>query len=594
LTARPGFLSWRRPLRILAAGALAACLLPPATSALAAPAYNVEIDGAGKSTSMLKKFLDISRRADTSGLAPEEIRRLVATTPRQIKELLATEGYFAPVVRSELDRSTKPWTARFHVVPGPRAHVDSVEIHFSGEVANGPHADPRRVERLRRHWSLDPGDTFTQQAWSDAKDALLKPLLVEDYPAATIKHSEARIDPAKASAALVVDIDSGPAFTFGPLRIRGLKRYSQAMIDNLNPIHPGDPYSQQKLNELQSRLQDTGYFQSAFATVNVDPDHPHNVPVRLDLTENPRKRLALGGGFSTDTGARAQVKWLDRNFLQRNWRLESELRIDRETRLLGSDVFLPALDNGWLPSFGAHYERTVSAGETDDKIRAGPQLASPDKRDEKVWAISYFGDRQQIGDDFRNNREALVASFTYTRRRVDNLLSPRRGYLASAEFDAGPRGLINEANIARVHLRATWLKRLIGRWHTVVRGELGQVFGGNRLTVPGDLLFRTGGDQSVRGYGYETLGVEQNGAIVGGTVMAVVSGELIYQLTPSWGAAVFTDAGNAADSWSQFHFAHGTGIGARWRSPIGTETLDLAYGHETHTIRPHFSIGYGF
>ncbi len=585
----PRFLSSRIPLLVVFAALL---MLTP--QAQAAPAYQVEIAGAGDSAAMLKKFLDVTRRADSANLPDEEIQRLAASAPRQIGELLATEGYFSPDVRYEIDRAKRPWTIRYRIDRGPLTHVDRVDIRFSGAIADGPHAQPARIRALRRHWSLDAGEVFTQEAWSKAKSELLKPLLIQDFPTAAIKKSEAKIDPANASAALTVEIDSGPLVTFGELEIHGLKRYPRAMIDGVNPIRPGEPYSQRKLNELQSRLEDTGYFRSAFATVNADPAHPKRVPVRLDLHENPRRRLALGGGFSTDTGARLQAKWLDRDFLHRAWRFQSELLVDRETRLLGGDVFLPALANGWFPSFGAHFERTISAGETDDKIRTGGQLSSPDKLDEKVWGISYLADRQQIGDSFRNNRQALLASFTYTRRRLDNLLTPTRGYLASVELGAGPRGLINEDNIVRVRMRATWLKPLGGRWHSVLRGEVGQVFGGSRLTVPGDLLFRTGGDQTVRGYAYNTLGVEQDGAIVGGLVTAVASAELVYQFKPKWGLAVFTDAGNAADSWSQFSFKRGTGAGVRWRSPIGPVNVDLAYGHAVHAIRLHFSVGYGF
>ena len=65
---------------------------------------------------------------------------------------------------------------------------------------------------------------------------------------------------------------------------------------------PGEPYSQEKLNELQSQLQDSGYFRSVFATIEVDPATAQAVPVRLDLTENERKRLSLGVGFSTNSG----------------------------------------------------------------------------------------------------------------------------------------------------------------------------------------------------------------------------------------------------------------------------------------------------
>lgn len=556
-------------------------------------AYTVEISGAGEYNALLKEHLDISRQSDAA-LSPDEIQRLVLVTPQQARALLATEGYFSPDIRAQLDRTSESWTVRIEVMPGPPTLIASVDIRFRGEIADGPNADNARMNRLRRRWQLDPGEVFRQAAWSAAKSELLKGLLTRDFPAATISHSEARIDPGSRSAALTVEVDSGPAFTFGELEINGLTRYSPEMIDTLNPIRPGDPYTQDKLNELQSRLEDTGYFRSAFATVEVDPAKPHHVPVRLDLTENPRKRLALGGGFSTDTGARGQIKWLDRNFLQRNWRLESELRIDRETHLLGGEVFLPPIAIGWQPSFGVHVERTTSGGEIDDKFRTGARLVSPNRVDEKAWALAYLGDRQRIGDVFLNNRQALIASFTYTKRRLDHPLTPRRGYVASVELGGGLRGIINESNIARVVGRVTWLEPLMPRWRAVLRAQAGQVFGGSRLTVPSDLLFRTGGDQSVRGYGFNALGVPQDGAVVGGTVTAVLGAELVYQITPQWGAAVFTDAGNAADSWSGLELKRGTGVGARWRSPIGPVNIDLAYGHATREPRLHFSVGYGF
>ena len=561
-------------------------------------AYTVEINGAESLTAMLTEHLDISRQADAE-LPAEEIQRLVAATPGQMRELLATEGYFSPTIRHQLDQQSAPWTARFDVTLGPPTLVGSVQIRFKGATTEGPAADARRIERLRRRWQLDPGQTFRQEDWSDAKSALLKGLLLRDFPAAAIIFSEARIDPQTNSAALTVEVDSGPAFTFGELEIQGLERYSRAMIDNVNPIRPGEPYAQEKLNELQARLEDTGYFRSAFATVEIDPAAPRNVPVRLDLVENPRKRLSLGGGFSTDTGARGQIKWLDRNFLLRDWRLESELRIDRETQLLGGEVFLPPIQDGplpqgWLPSFGAHFERTTTSGETEDKIRTGVRLVSPNRFDEKAWAITFLADRQRIGDTFENNRRALIGSFAYTKRRLDHPLNPRSGYVASLELGAGPRGFINQVSIGRVVSRITWLEPLMPRWRVVLRGQAGQVFGARRVDVPADLLFRTGGDQSVRGFSYNELGVPQDGAIVGGKVSAVLSAELVYQLRPQWGVAVFTDAGNAADSWKDFKFERGSGVGVRWRSPIGPVNIDVARNHATNRPRLHFSVGYGF
>lgn len=556
------------------------------------PGYTVTINGAGDLKPLLTEHLTIQRRTDDE-IRLEELQRLVEAAPQNIRELLATEGYFSPAIESSLEQQGEQWAARFNVTPGPPTRIDSVDISFIGAIANDE-PELKRMNRLRQQWKLRPGERFRQEEWDNAKNSILTDLLNRNYPAASVANSEARINPDQRAARLSVQIDSGPAFTFGELQIQGLERYPRDMIERLNPIEPGEPFSQEKLNELQTRLQDTGYFRSAFATIEVDPANPKRVPVRLDLTENERKRLALGVGFSTDTGPNVQVKWLNRDFLGRQWRLESELRLDRDTRILGSDIFFPAIGNGWLPNVGARYERTDIAGELNNKLRIGGRLASPDKDNERAWSVSYLADRQEVPGITPTNRQALVGAFSYTRRRIDNALNPRKGYVASAELSIGPQGLLNEEGLIRTVGRITRLTPIGSRWDTVLRGEIGQVFGAGRDTVPADLLFRTGGNQTVRGYGYNRLGVPFNGAIVAGPVTAVASAELVYRITPQWGAAVFVDAGDAADSWSDFRWNVGTGVGARWRSPIGPVNIDLAYGHTTRKPQLHFSIGYGF
>jgi len=558
-----------------------------------AVSYTVEINGAGPFINLLNNYLEIRQHETDANLGYEELQRLTAATPTQIRGLLATEGYFSSSVDYVLEQAQDGrWIARFNVNSGPPTQVASVDIRFVGEVATAPYAD--RANRLRGQWTLKPGQQFRQAAWDDAKGALLKGLLNRDFPAAKIAQSEARIDPEKHGAILSVEVDSGPAFTFDGLQIQGLKRYSREMIDSLNPIQAGDPFSQEKLTELQSRLQDSGYFRTVFATIDVDPAHPRNVPVRLDLVENERRQLAMGGGFSTDSGPHIQIKWLDRRFLEHDWRLESILRLDRQTQVAGGDLYFPARDSGWYPSLGTHYERTDITNEINQNIRIDARMTGPIKTDEETWGISYMTERQRIADVVTNNRQALVGVYTYTRRRVDSLIAPHRGYVASIELSGGPRGILNEANIARVYGRANWLSPTVKRWQAVARTQVGQVMGASRELVPSALLFRTGGDQTVRGYAFNSLGVEQSGAVVGGRVLAIVSAELVYHLTPAWGAAIFHDAGNAADSWREFHFKQGSGVGARWNTPVGRINLDLAYAHATHQPHVHFSLGYGF
>lgn len=559
--------------------------------------YKVIIDAPAPLSGQLNESLPLTRYVREQNLPLDEFRRLAAAAISQISEVMATEGYFSAAVKLTHEMEGTTLVARFSVEPGARTVVQEVDIRFAGPIAEDPQAASRR-ERLIRNWRLKAGEPFTQKDWTEAKNEFLKNLLNRDYPAARISQSEARIDPLTQRAQLSVVADSGPAFTFGELQVQGLERYPRRIVDAQNTIRPGERYSQDKLTELQQRLLDTGYFKSAIATIDVDSGQPKLVPVRLDLSENEKRRLQLGGGISTDTGPRAQVRWLDRRFLDRDWRLESEARADRTTKLIGGELFFPRREEQWAlnytPSVAASFARTDISNEINDKIRTSARLTSPNRNDEKIWGVSFLIDRQRLPGLEPNDRQALVASWRYTRRRLDNFLAPRRGYVATVELSGGPAGLVNENNIGRVLVQAVWMSPSVKRTSLVLRGQLGQVFGATRQQVPDDLLFRTGGDQTVRGYGYNTLGVSQNGATVGGSVLAVLSAEAIYHFTPQWGGAVFTDAGNAADDWRGFRLARGSGVGARWRSPIGPVNLDLAYGHETRQPRIHFYLGYGF
>ncbi len=568
------------------------CFLP-GLHAQTLDGYAIQIEGAGELTDLLNEHLQIGRHTDNEEVTLPELQRLVDITPRQVRQLLSTEGYFSPVVQRSLVQEDGRWIARFQITPGPRTVVEKVTLNFRGPIASEAQ-DERRMNLMRRRWELPAGEPFRQKDWDSAKNALLAELLVRNYPAAKIAASQARIDPERNTAELTVDIDSGPAFTFGELKIEGLERYSPAVIDTINPIKPGDPFTQDKLNELQARLQDTGYFRSVFATIEPDPAYPNRVPILVTVNEYEQKQLSLGIGFSTDSGPRVQARWLNRNLNQRNWRLESDVLLDRNTRSAGSELFFQPLDIGWRPSVAVNYERREITGEITDRLRAGARLNRILTRSEQSWSLMYYSDRQSIGETLRNNREALLLNYSYLRRRVDNTLAPRRGNVSSIELGAGPAGLVNENHIVRVLAQTNWFIPLAPRWTGVLRAQVGQVSGAGRETVPSDLLFRTGGDQSVRGYAFNTLGVEESGAIVGGTVLGVASAEVIYHFTPAWGVAVFTDAGDAADSWSDFQFKHGSGVGVRRRSPVGPVNLDAARAQESGNWRLHFSIGYGF
>ena len=131
-------------------------------------------------------------------------------------------------------------------------------------------------------------------------------------------------------------------------------------------------------------------------------------------------------------------------------------------------------------------------------------------------------------------------------------------------------------------------------WLLYTEPGLQWVLSHTREGIPSTFLFRTGGDQTVRGYAFESLGVEKDGAIVGGRRLLVASAEYVHWFGENWGLAVFADTGNAWDSGVRPSLASGYGFGARIRTPIGPIRSDLASGQVSGDVRLHFSVGYSF
>jgi len=107
------------------------------------------------------------------------------------------------------------------------------------------------------------------------------------------------------------------------------------------------------------------------------------------------------------------------------------------------------------------------------------------------------------------------------------------------------------------------------------------------------MRFFAGGDQSVRGFDYESIAPKDNqGYLVGGLYLAVSSLEYRFPVSAHWKVAFFGDAGTATDDFSE-PLSMGVGSGAVWASPIGPVRIylgvPLTESENKFTI--HFMIG---
>ncbi|MEO6747045.1 MAG: BamA/TamA family outer membrane protein, partial [Caldimonas sp.] len=456
-------------------------------------------------------------------------------------------------------------------------------------------------------WPLKPGQPFRQATWNEAKNATLAQMRAEGYPAATWQRTAAQVDAQADSAILDLVIDSGPLFRLGAITVEGIERYDADAVRRLATFAPGTPYREKLLLDYQERLVKSGLFGGATVEVDPDPANAGAAPVTVKVTELTLQQATLGLGYSANTGPRITLEHYHRRVFGTRWIAHNKFEFGPELKSFGTEFTSYPLDGYYRNLVAANGERLRSAEElrTSWTVRLG--RAQDTGRIERL----YYGEAVHARVDsslLSTSSDAVTGNYQWVLRDVDNVLLPTTGFTLKAqgalgygsgrEYLPGPGTTTDSKGpFGRAYARLTWYKPLGSSWYGTFRGEVGEVIAKSRIGVPDPLLFRAGGDDSVRGYGYRTLGPHINGAVASGRVLMTASAEVAHPISdrlPSVWWAAFVDAGSAADRWVDLDPVLGYGLGLRWRSPVGPLRVDLAYGQEERRVRLHLSVGIAF
>jgi translocation and assembly module TamA len=597
------------PLAVLLAVLLSACATkpppPPSTPAPDIPAdapavysLDIRVDADSRESSQLRALLaqnlDLARyRASQAALNRVELARLAAAAPQQAETLLETEGYFnaTATVERDADDSTQ---LHLHVKPGPRTRVNKVDIEFTEGLSD---ADAQALrEALRRAWPLQDGAAFTQSQWASGKSDLLLRARAGGFPLARWAETAARVDPDLQTAELRLVLASGNRARLGALRIDGLKRHDRQAVERLTGFDKGDGYTEQKLAEFQERLAKTQLFDAVRVQLLPEaPDADGTTPVQVSLTEAALQQATVAVGYHSNTGQSISVEHVHRRPFDLAMRARTKLQLSRDLR--GAELELSSHPQPDLKRNIAalQFEQDLTGDKiaTNLGLRLGRLYESP--QDERLSYVELLRARETAGSEVNTNL-AVSINQQWIRRRLDSTLLPTDGHQALALVGLGyARGGGNDDSgpFGRMQIKLGYYKPL-GGWFGSARAEFAQVIAREQVGVPEKLRFLAGGDESVRGYAYRSLGPVENGLVVGGRVMATGSVEIARPFIASfpslWGA-VFVDAGNAASRWNDYRPVLGYGAGVRWRSPVGPLRVDLARAHETGKWRLHFSVG---
>jgi translocation and assembly module TamA len=559
----------------------------------AVASYKVEIEATPRSLrKLLEEHLDLARFAKRPDISDDQFQFLITATPQQVRDLASTQGYFTPVVRTDVRTVDDKKRVTVSVDPGPLTTISSISISFRGAVLT---EDPAQENTARFAFSLHEGDPFSQGGWDDAKNAALKALQARRYLGAKIYHSEARVDPRTHEATLSVTYESGPTFTMGKLDVSGTRRYPEQIVDNVNPISVGDIYDVQRVAELQRQLQNTPYYASVAIDVDSDPAKPLETPMHVKVSEYPYNSVRGGVGYSTDNGPLIQGAYSYLDTFGKAWPFTIEGRVDQNQQYGQIQLAMPPGRRAWTNSVLASYTTTDVSDTRIYSIRAGVQRARTSQFIDYNYSILFYQDRLDQNAIAPTTSRALVPSWSWTRRHTDDPLFPRSGNLLHVEAGFAVKGVLTDQTFIRGYARGQQYLPIGKEDIVLLRAELGGVFtSGSSSGIPASLLFRAGGSNSVRGYGYQSIGNSVAGSVLPTKYLVTATAEYQHWFTHDWGAAAFFDIGTATDTWGEKVFYPGVGIGARWRSPVGPVNVDVAYGIRNQSVRPYLTLGIAF
>ena len=540
---------------------------------------------------------------------PEEVQRLYQQGPADIQKALQPFGWYQPKVTSSIEGAAPDWVVTYDVVALPQTTVTRIEVLIDGEGKDFPALT--RIQQ--RPWPLRVGDRLKHEDYENLKGRLLSAAQTSGYLDAQFTRRELRIDLDHQSAEALLTLDTGPRYYFGDFVIEqagtppGAKpKLKDALLRRYVKIVPGEPYEQQKVLDTQFALSDLGYFQ----TVEIEPhrsdiDGQHRVPLTIHTKPRNNRLYKYGLGYGTDTGPRALVGAEFRRLNDDGHSLKLELRPSQIDSSGVAEYKIPIGTNaGDSVTFTAKAQ-TVKLEDGKEQIyTAGSALNRRFGKLTRRVYLDYTIDDFTFDDSSRTHSTLITPGVTFNYLDLDNPILARRGWSGFIDLHGAVDNVVSDTQFlsTRFQLKGVlplddlWSDAPRRKYRLIGRIEEGVIIANTFDKLPPSQRFFAGGDDSVRGYGYQSIGPRNaNRKVVGGRYLTVASGELEYALTKSWAIASFVDAGGA-DNVPDVSLHYGAGAGVRYRAPFGSVAIDLAhpFDKDESPVRLHLGVRVGF
>ena len=521
--------------------------------------------------------------------APDwRVRRLFAKTERDLQPALQAFGYYRAEVEKHLELGEDCWHAQVTIALGERVHVRSRVVEVRGDAADDPALDD-----VLAGLPLPEGAPLHHGRYEEIKSRLREFAAARGYLDFKLERHQLRIHPDDSAADIEIRVDSGPRYRLGELRFGDLP-FDDDFVHRLVALDSGQPYLASDLTGLDRRLGGSGYFGRVEVLPRRDKAVDGAIPVDLVLEAAPRHVWRAGVGYATDTGPRLSLGYTARYVNRHGHRFESEMRLSPVESGLTADYLIPGRDpNTEHYTLGLRLLRDdTKSAESDSATVFGRYT-----RRHGDWTVVRYLELLHESSEIASEQERqtlLMPGVRLQRTRADDLRRTHEGYRVSLELRGAHDDLLSTTTLLQLRGSAKGIHRFGDSGRITLRADAGGTLVDNTSDLPASLRFFAGGDNSVRGYAFESLGPKNsNGQVVGGRHLLVGSLEYEHPVVgEDWWGAAFIDAGNAFDP-GQFDTKVGYGVGLRWFSPVGRVRLDLAFPRDTERDdwRLHFALG---
>jgi len=497
-------------------------------------------------------------------------------------------GYYDPVIETSLEQTGDCWTATVSVNVGPPVLLRELSVTL-----DAADEDRSNFDDLLAAPALQPNNPLVHADYAALKESLQVRAAERGYVEANFLESSIDVWPDEQAADVNLNFQTGPRYDFGEIALEQ-SLLDERLVRAFLEFEPGTPYDNRLLTRAYDDLSRSGYFGRIELIPQFEEAADQRLPMLISLEPADRIEYTVGLGLSTDTGPRARAGFQNRRVNRHGHKLKTDLSVSSVLQGLSAEYRKPLADprSEWLS-----YTSSVSSESTDssesDIARVGVRRS---KRLHPEWLRTLFLDlsyeRYTIGDVASRSRLAMPG-IVYDHKRSDRDVFPTRGRRLTMELRGTAEFLGSDTSFLQTIVSTRLVRPLSADSRLLARATVGLTTQAEFLELPPSVRFFAGGDESVRGFDYETLGpTDDEGNVIGGRSLLTASIEYEKHLRGNFFGAVFVDAGNAFDG-SDIDAAVGAGVGLIWRSPVGPLRFYLAHplNKSDRDVRVHVQLG---